>query len=70
MLRAYIRQDDRLVPTDIDTAAELPQITSAVWYNLTNPSKAEDDYVESCLGISIPTRAESGGHRALRPSLQ
>jgi magnesium transporter len=58
MLRAYLRQDDRLVPTDIDTSAETPIGANAVWYNLTNPTKAEDDFVESCLGIDIPTRAE------------
>ncbi|MEO7223326.1 MAG: magnesium/cobalt transporter CorA [Devosia sp.] len=58
MLRAYLRQDDRLVPTDIDTSAETPTAAAAVWYNLTNPTKAEDQFVESCLGIDIPTRAE------------
>ena len=58
MLRAYLRQDDRLVPADIDTDAETPSAAAAVWYNLTNPTKAEDDFVEQCLGIDIPTRAE------------
>ena len=58
MLRAYLRQDERLVPTDIDANAETPIAEKAVWYNLTNPTKAEDDFVESCLGIDIPTRAE------------
>jgi magnesium transporter len=58
MLRAYIRQDDRLVATDIDAAAAEPFAGAAVWYNLTDPTKAEDDFVESCLGIDIPTRAE------------
>jgi magnesium transporter len=58
MLRAYIRQDERLVAVDVD-AAEPPTFAgSAVWYNLTDPTKAEDDFVESCLGIDIPTRAE------------
>ena len=58
MLRAYIRQDERLVAMDVD-AAEPPNFAgSAVWYNLTDPTKAEDDFVESCLGIDIPTRAE------------
>jgi magnesium transporter len=58
MLRAYIRQDERLVAMDVD-AAEPPTFAgSAVWYNLTDPTKAEDDFVESCLGIDIPTRAE------------
>ncbi|HEX4296570.1 MAG TPA: magnesium transporter CorA family protein [Devosia sp.] len=58
MLRAYIRQDDRLVASDIDAAAAEPLATTAIWYNLTNPDKAEDHFVESCLGIDIPTRAE------------
>ncbi|MEP7241712.1 MAG: magnesium/cobalt transporter CorA [Devosia sp.] len=58
MLRAYVRQDERLVPMDVD-ATEPPSFAGgAVWYNLTNPNKAEDDFVESCLGIDIPTRAE------------
>jgi magnesium transporter len=58
MLRAYIRQDERLVATDVDAAAPAAFAGTAVWYNLTDPTKAEDDFVESCLGIDIPTRAE------------
>jgi magnesium transporter len=58
MLRAYIRQNDRLVAADIDATAEVPHSGAAVWYSLTDPTKAEDDFVESCLGIDIPTRAE------------
>ena len=58
MLRAYIRQDDRLVASDIDATAPASLAGSAVWYNLTDPTKAEDDFVEKCLGIDIPTRAE------------
>jgi magnesium transporter len=58
MLRAYIREDDRLVAADIDAAADVPHAGQAVWYSLTDPTKAEDDFVESCLGIDIPTRAE------------
>ncbi len=58
MLRAYIREDDRLVATDLDVTSVPPEAERAVWYNLTNPTKAEDQFVESCLGIDIPTRAE------------
>ena len=58
MLRAYIRQDDRLVASDVDVAAEGNLAGAAVWFNLTDPTRAEDDFVESCLGIDIPTRAE------------
>ncbi|MBN9347793.1 MAG: magnesium transporter, partial [Devosia sp.] len=58
MLRAYIREDDRLVATDLDVTSVPPEAERAVWYNLTNHTKAEDQFVESCLGIDIPTRAE------------
>ncbi len=57
MLRAYIREGDRLVPTDIDANAPAPT-GAAVWYSLTDPSREEDKFVESCLGIDIPTRRE------------
>ena len=58
MLRAYVRQDDRLMASDLDVTTVPPQMERAVWYNLTDPTKAEDQFVESCLGIDIPTRAE------------
>ncbi len=57
MLRAYIREGDRLAPTDFDPATGT-QLTSAVWYSLTDPTREEDKFVESCLGIDIPTRRE------------
>ena len=57
MLRAYIREGDRLVPTDFDPAAGT-ELTGAVWYSLTDPSRDEDKFVEACLGIDIPTRRE------------
>jgi magnesium transporter len=31
---------------------------TAVWLDLLNPTPEEDAYVEKCLGISVPTRAE------------
>src|SRR3569832_1296253 len=58
MLRAYIRQDDRLIASDVDVAVVEPLAAAAIWYNLTDPTKAEDDFVEFCLVIDIPTRAE------------
>src|SRR3569833_2962967 len=58
MLRAHVRQDDRLVASDLDVSAVSPEAERAGWYNLTDPTKAEDHFVESCLGIDIPTRAE------------
>ena len=57
MLRAYLRQDDRLVATDVD-ATNVTPLPAAIWYNLTDPTKEEDKFVESCLGIDIPTRSE------------
>ena len=57
MLRAYTRDGNRLVPTDIDPTAETG-IGNAVWYSLTDPTRDEDKFVESCLGIDIPTRRE------------
>jgi magnesium transporter len=64
MLRAYIREGDRLVPTDLDAAGVMEQATSeaslapAVWYSLVDPNRDEDKFVEACLGIDIPTRRE------------
>ena len=57
MLRAYIREGDRLVPTDFDPASDA-NLGGAVWYSLTDPTREEDKFVESCLGIDIPTRRE------------
>ncbi|MDB5541241.1 MAG: CorA [Devosia sp.] len=57
MLRAYIRQGDRLSPTDFDPTSGT-QLAGAVWYSLTDPTPEEDKFVESCLGIDIPTRRE------------
>lgn len=57
MLRAYIREGDRLVPTDFDPASEA-KLSGAAWYSLTDPTREEDKFVESCLGIDIPTRRE------------
>ncbi|MEQ1901981.1 MAG: magnesium/cobalt transporter CorA [Devosia sp.] len=58
MLRAYIRKDDSLVPVDIDPALETPEAGTAIWYDLVEPTTAEDKFVETCLGIDIPTRDE------------
>ncbi len=58
MLRAYFRQDDRLVAADVDVAAAPSEAATAIWYSLADPSKAETGFVESRLGIDIPTRAE------------
>jgi magnesium transporter len=58
MLRAFVRKEDRLVAGDLDVTAVPPDAERAIWYSLTNPTRAEDQFVEACLGIDIPTRAE------------
>lgn len=35
-----------------------PITAETVWFDLVNPTKEEDNHVESLLGISVPTRAE------------
>src|SRR5262245_42846820 len=57
MLRAYVRQGDRLVPTDFDPASGV-ELGEAVWYSLTDPTREEDKFVDACLGIAIPPRRE------------
>ena len=61
MLRIYTREADHLVPRDIDLATSpqtsLPVETSP-WIDLFNPSSEEDRFVETLVGISIPTREE------------
>jgi magnesium transporter len=61
MLCVYRRQDDRLVPTDMQgTAHSLPAVVDgALWIDLINPSREEDHFVERRLGVSIPTKEEA-----------
>jgi magnesium transporter len=54
MLTIYDTTGHSLLKHD-DTA----RITAeTVWFDLLNPTKEEDNHVESLLGISVPTRAE------------
>jgi magnesium transporter len=59
MLRAYRFHQDRLHATDVDVSAPHATAEGAVWLDLLNPTRAEDVFVESLLGISIPTREEA-----------
>jgi magnesium transporter len=61
MLRVYRRQDDRLVPTELDvTPHSLPaEASDGLWLDLINPTRHEDHFAEHLLGISIPTREEA-----------
>jgi magnesium transporter len=58
MLKAYVKRDNCLVPLAIDPNIEALGADTAVWYDLFEPSVAEDKFVEACLGLSIPTRDE------------
>ncbi|WP_375452661.1 magnesium transporter CorA family protein [uncultured Devosia sp.] len=55
MLRAYQHQAAKLV--EIQIIPDQP-VDGLVWVDLLNPSTAEDNLVESLLGIVIPTQAE------------
>src|SRR5262245_13672894 len=61
MLRAYRRQEDRLVATEIEVGPHsLPaQADDALWLDLINPSRQEDHFVEHLVGIAVPTREEA-----------
>jgi magnesium transporter len=61
MLRVYRRQDDRLVRTDMQVTAQSPaaEADGALWIDLLNPSRDEDQFVERLLGVSLPTKEEA-----------
>ncbi len=61
MLRVYRRQDDHLVPTDLEVGPSSPsaEAADALWLDLINPSRDEDRFVEQLLGVSLPTREEA-----------
>lgn len=62
MLRVYERDTDRLVlrdPVCADQDATLSSNeTKALWYDLMKPTPKEAGYIESVLGLSLPTRDE------------
>ncbi len=61
MLRVYIRDNEQLVPRDIDVmdAAKSVMPSQPIpWLDLYNPTPQEDRFVEQIVGISIPTREE------------
>jgi magnesium transporter len=61
MLRVYRRQEERLVPTDLEVNPHsLPaEAADALWLDLINPSRHEDHFVEHLVGVSLPTREEA-----------
>ena len=61
MLRAYVRESDRLNAHNVNVAAteQSPLPDGATpWLDLLNPTPEEDRFVEAAIGISIPTREE------------
>jgi magnesium transporter len=61
MLRAYRREDCRLVPTELDlTSHSSPAgAVGALWLDLITPTREEVHFAEHLLGISIPTQEEA-----------
>jgi magnesium transporter len=61
MLRAYRREDCRLVPTELDLISHSPpaDAAGALWLDLITPTREEVHFAEHLLGISIPTQEEA-----------
>jgi magnesium transporter len=61
MLRAYRREDCRLVPTELDLTSQSPPANAAgaLWLDLITPTREEVHFAEHLLGISIPTQEEA-----------
>ena len=61
MLRVYRREDGRLVSTDLEvtTHSSSADAAGALWLDLINPTREEENFAEHLLGISIPTREEA-----------
>jgi magnesium transporter len=55
MLTIY---DTTLGTTLAKREGQVPVGDTSIWLDLLNPTPEEDAYVEKCLGISVPTRAE------------
>ncbi len=55
MLRVYSRQADQMVEVEWSQGATTPNL---VWLDLLRPTPEEDRWVETLLGISIPSQAE------------
>ncbi|MEA2963639.1 MAG: magnesium transporter [Alphaproteobacteria bacterium] len=61
MLRAYRREDCRLVPTELDLTSHSPpaDASGALWLDLITPTREEVHFAEHLLGLSIPTQEEA-----------
>ncbi|WP_179209256.1 MULTISPECIES: magnesium transporter CorA family protein [Haematobacter] len=57
MIKLFGQTAGQLKPLDIDPAVPLP-VEAAVWIDLYQPTREEEQSLEAALGISIPTRAD------------
>lgn len=58
MLNIYTVSGDHLARLPVDPAAAPATVSNAIWYDLINPTRDEEHFVEQCLGIMVPTRDE------------
>jgi magnesium transporter len=56
MLAVYVPRGTSLERHPVEELTEIPE--AAVWFDLINPTQAEDKIVERVLGIGVPTREE------------
>lgn len=58
MLRIFTHNGNHLVATTTDGLAGTAGFENGIWYDLLNPTRDEELFVERCLSISVPTRDE------------
>ncbi len=56
MITAYVKAPDGIHPVSLKDISEFPEET--VWLDLLEPSKSEEQIIESFLGIEVPTSEE------------
>ena len=56
MITAYVKIDERVSAIPLQEISDLPEQT--VWLDLLNPSRSEEQIIESFLGIEVPTSQE------------
>ena len=58
MLRIYTASGDHLNCAVTDGLADRTGLDQGIWYDLINPTREEEHFVEGCLGVLVPTRDE------------
>ncbi len=61
MLRIYRPRDGHLESADLEVTSHSPvsEASGVVWFDLLNPTRHEDHFVEHVLNLSLPTREEA-----------